>query len=80
MLGPRLASMHNLRFILRLMADMRAAIAAGRFDRFRADFLAAYRPTDESRRQTQKHRWGRRTQRVEPTPGRAPVGPPRCPA
>ena len=57
MLGPRLASIHNLRFILRLMADMRAAIAAGRFDQFRADFLAAYRPTDESRRQTQKHRW-----------------------
>ena len=57
MLGPRLGSIHNLRFILRLMADMRAAIAAGRFDQFRADFLAAYRPTNESRRQTQKHRW-----------------------
>ena len=57
MLGPRLASIHNLRFILRLMADMRAAIAAGRFDCFRAEFLAAYRPTDEARRQTQKHRW-----------------------
>ena len=57
MLGPRLASIHNLRFILRLMANMRDAIAAGRFERFRADFLAAYRPTDENRRQTQKHRW-----------------------
>ena len=57
MLGPRLASLHNLRFILRLMAEMRAAIAAGRFAEYRADFLARYRPTDENRRQTQKHRW-----------------------
>ena len=57
MLGPRLASIHNLRFILRLMADMRAAIAGGRFEAFRAEFLASYRPTDEARRQTQKRRW-----------------------
>lgn len=57
MLGPRLASIHNLRFILRLMADMRAAIAEQRFDAFRTDFLGAYRPTDEQRRQSQKHRW-----------------------
>ena len=57
MLGPRLASLHNLRFVLRLMAEMREAIAAGRFAAYRADFLGRYRPTDESRRQTQKHRW-----------------------
>ena len=57
MLGPRLASIHNLRFILRLMAEMRGAIAAGRFAQYRAQFLAAYRPTDEKRRQTQKRRW-----------------------
>ena len=57
MLGPRLASIHNLRFILRLMEDMRDSIVEGRFNAFRADFLAAYHPTDESRRQSQKHRW-----------------------
>ena len=57
MLGPRLASIHNLRFILRLMAEMREAISAGRFAAYQADFLARYRPTDESRRQTQKRRW-----------------------
>ena len=57
MLGPRLASIHNLRFILRLMEDMRSAIEAGRFAQFRADFLAEYQPTDETRRQSQKHRW-----------------------
>ena len=57
MLGPRLASIHNLRFIQRLMADMRDAIARRRFAQFRADFLARYQPTDETRRQTQKQRW-----------------------
>ena len=57
MLGPRMASIHNLRFIQRLMADMRDAIARRRFAQFRADFLARYQPTDETRRQTQKQRW-----------------------
>ena len=57
MLGPRLASIHNLRFTLRLMAEMREAISAGRFAEYRANFLATYRPTDENRRQSQKHRW-----------------------
>ena len=57
MLGPRLASIHNLRFILRLMADMRDAIGIGRFAEYRANFLATYRPTNEAQRQTQKHRW-----------------------
>lgn len=57
MLGPRLASIHNLRFVLRLMADVRDAIAANRFADFRANFLATYRPTNEAQRQSQKHRW-----------------------
>jgi queuine tRNA-ribosyltransferase len=35
-LGARLASLHNLRFTLRLMEHARAAIAEGHFDRFRA--------------------------------------------
>jgi len=35
MLGARLASLHNLRFYLRLMAEAREAIAAGRFDALR---------------------------------------------
>jgi queuine tRNA-ribosyltransferase len=57
MLGPRLASIHNLRFVLRLMEGMRSAIAGGRFAEFRQHFLENYRPTDEQRRQAQKHRW-----------------------
>ncbi len=38
MLGPRLATIHNLHFYLRLMEGMRAAIEQGCFADFRADF------------------------------------------
>jgi queuine tRNA-ribosyltransferase len=37
-LGARLATIHNLHFYLRLMAEARAAIEAGRFEAFRAEF------------------------------------------
>jgi queuine tRNA-ribosyltransferase len=43
MLGPRLATLHNLHFYLGLMAGMRAAIGAGRFGEFRAAFHGARR-------------------------------------
>lgn len=35
MLGPILLSLHNVRFYQRLMSDVRASIAAGRFEAFR---------------------------------------------
>ena len=57
LLGLRLATIHNLRFVLRLMADLREAIVEGRFDRFRQQFLDTYRPTDEVVRQEQKEKW-----------------------
>ena len=44
MLGPRLATLHNLHYYLDLMAMLRAAIAAGRLAAFRAGFYAARRP------------------------------------
>jgi queuine tRNA-ribosyltransferase len=56
-LGLRLASIHNLRFILRLMEDMRAAILEGRFESFRRGFVDRYRPTDEATRMSQKESW-----------------------
>ncbi len=40
-LGARLATIHNLHFYLRLMAGIRAAIEAGRFEAFTRDFLLA---------------------------------------
>ncbi len=38
MLAPMLGTLHNLRYYQRLMAQMREAIAAGRFTDFRAEF------------------------------------------
>ena len=56
-LGLRLASMHNLRFVLRLMERIRESILENRFDRFRSDFLGRYHPTNEAARQEHKLRW-----------------------
>jgi queuine tRNA-ribosyltransferase len=56
-LGLRLATVHNLRFILRLMTDLRDAILEERFDQFRGAFLRTYQPTDEAIRQKQKQKW-----------------------
>lgn len=57
LLGLRLASIHNLRFVLRLMEEMREAILEDRFGGFARDFLARYRPTDEAARQAHKEAW-----------------------
>ena len=43
MLGPMLGTLHNLRYYQRLMAQMREAIAHGRFAEFRARFHALRR-------------------------------------
>ena len=56
-LGLRLASIHNLRFIQRLMAEIRSAISEDRFDKFRESFLSKYLPTDEAIRREQKRKW-----------------------
>ena len=42
-LGLRLATIHNLRFLARLMASTRQAIVEGRFEAFRREFLDGYR-------------------------------------
>ena len=56
-LGLRLASIHNLRFVLRLMEEMREAILDGTFDGYRTRFLEKYRPTDQQARLSQKEAW-----------------------
>jgi len=42
MLGAVIASMHNVKFILDLVAGARQAILDGRFDEYRADFIREY--------------------------------------
>lgn len=57
LLGLRLASIHNLRFVLSLMERMRAAIFEDRFESFRRGFMDAYKPANEVARQQQKEHW-----------------------
>jgi queuine tRNA-ribosyltransferase len=57
LLAYRLASIHNLRFVLRLMEEMRSAIVGRRFEAYRTAFLERFVPTDEETRRTQKRRW-----------------------
>ncbi len=57
LLAYRLATIHNLRFMARLMDDIRASILNGSFEDFRIDFLAGYQTTDEGVRLEQKQKW-----------------------
>ena len=57
LLAYRLATIHNLRFIVKLMERIRQAIAEDRFSDLRDSFLANYRTTDEEARITQKQKW-----------------------
>lgn len=57
LLGLRLASIHNLRFVIRLMESSRKAIIEDSFESFKNGFLQDYRPTNEVARLTQKEAW-----------------------
>ena len=61
LLAYRLATIHNLTFINRLIEDIREAILNDRFDAFKAEFLDGYQPTDEQVRLEQKQKWLKRT-------------------
>lgn len=53
-LGLHLATVHNIHFMLRLMDDIRAHIAAGTFAAFRQAFLAGYQLPDQEVRHAQR--------------------------
>ncbi|HLQ10432.1 MAG TPA: tRNA guanosine(34) transglycosylase Tgt [Ktedonobacteraceae bacterium] len=53
----RLGSIHNIRFMLRLADELRAAIIAGNYAAFRDDFLARYTPASEQVREDQREKW-----------------------
>jgi queuine tRNA-ribosyltransferase len=53
-LALHLATVHNVRFMTRLMADIRAHVAAGTFAAFRAQFLAEYRLPNQEVRHAQR--------------------------
>ena len=58
LLGYRLASIHNLRYMARLSARMRQAIFERRYGEWRRAFLASYRVADESKRHEQREKRG----------------------
>jgi queuine tRNA-ribosyltransferase len=57
LLAYRLATIHNLFFIIKLTEQIRETILEGKFDRFRRDFLSHYQTVDEKRRLAEKRRW-----------------------
>jgi queuine tRNA-ribosyltransferase len=53
----RLGSIHNIRFMLRLAAELRASIIAGNYPTFRDTFLERYVPASEKIREAQREKW-----------------------
>ncbi len=53
----RLATIHNVRFMMRLMEKIRQTIKDNAFADFKKEFLASYRVTNEELRIAQKERW-----------------------
>lgn len=57
LLAYRLASLHNIRWTIKLIEEMRRRILGGSFVEFRDEFLAGYTPPDEVVRTEQRARW-----------------------
>jgi queuine tRNA-ribosyltransferase len=53
-LGPHLATVHNLRFMQRLMTEIREHIGSGTFPGYRERFLEAYQVPDQDVRHAQR--------------------------
>jgi queuine tRNA-ribosyltransferase len=64
LLAYSLATIHNLHFILKLVADARKSIIDGTFKEFKEAFLSTYEPTDETVRLSQMEK-GRARQRAK---------------
>ncbi|MEP6775043.1 MAG: tRNA guanosine(34) transglycosylase Tgt [Chloroflexota bacterium] len=57
LLAYRLNSIHNLRFMARIMAEIRQAILHGSFNEYRAEFLARYKTSDRMAAVKQRELW-----------------------
>jgi queuine tRNA-ribosyltransferase len=57
LLGYRLASLHNVRWTLKLMEATRSSLREGRFADFRDQFLGGYTPADGAVREQQRAKW-----------------------
>ena len=68
LLGHRLASLHNIRFLIRLVERLRQAIHDGEFDHVAGAFLERYRPADAHVRTEQRQKWLGRKSAVKSSP------------
>ena len=59
LLAHRLASIHNLRFVLSLLERARLAITDGTFSNLRSEFMARFRPPDGPTREAQRGRYAK---------------------
>lgn len=59
----RLGTLHNIRFMLRLAAQLRAAVCADTYSAFRDEFLQRYAPASERVRTEQREKWKAAKQR-----------------
>ncbi len=57
LLAYRLNSIHNLRFMARVTAEIRASILDGTFSHYREQFLSCYKPSDRQLAVDQRARW-----------------------
>jgi queuine tRNA-ribosyltransferase len=62
----RLASIHNLRFLVRLLERARAAILDGTFAALRAEFIAGFTPPDAAMREEQRRKRAARVSEARP--------------
>lgn len=69
LLGYRLATIHNLRYVQRLLFRVRAAIERGTFDAFAAEFHRRYRVADAGVREEQRRKWERSVGRARGSGG-----------
>jgi queuine tRNA-ribosyltransferase len=66
LLAYRLATIHNLAFMSKLVQDVRNSILDNTFNTFREQFLAVYKTTDEQTRISQKQKWFEARQKDTP--------------
>ena len=57
LLAYRLNSIHNIRFMTRIIAEIRASILGGTFAAYREEFLARYKPSDREAAIRQRQLW-----------------------
>ena len=70
LLAYRLATIHNLRFVLRLMEELRTAVIEGRLTSYRTEFRKRFTPPDHATRLEQKRKWLESQRRARASSGK----------